>query len=450
MSELPFTPHRILLGIYKSPLFKKILGICTYSITNHDPIIHWVINNMITINEALNIIKDNMPAPGIEAVATNLSLGYVTAEGVLAPEPSPRFDNSGMDGFAVRWDDVLMVAGGGTVTLKVIGESRAGVPFSGVIDSGEAIRISTGAVVPPDADTVVPIEDIDIFDDKIIIKSVAKKYKHIRFRAEEINIGDILIAKNTIINPANIALLASMGIEDVSAYKKPDVGILVTGTELTASGPDIGDGRIRDSNGIMLESAVRVSGGNITYSGIVDDDPDGLRCKIIEAMNRSQIILLSGGVSVGPHDHVKQVSADLGFRQLFWKVRQKPGKPLYVARFEDRILFGLPGNPVSALNCYAFYIHPVICDLLGREFSWHCVDGQIHEGFQNNGDRSVFVRSRIKKSGLNKDYSVEPLQNQDSYMLTSISEANGFFIIGPGEHFDKEDKVRTYFYPWEQ
>ncbi len=403
---------------------------------------------MISINEALKIIKDNVPAREIETISTGLSLGYMLAEDVLAPEPAPRFDNSAMDGFAVKWDDVRAAAGGGNVKLKIIGESRAGVPFSGTINNGETIRISTGAVVPTGVDTVVPIEDIELSDSTILIKSVARKYQHVRFRAEEINIGDVLINKDTIVNPANIALLTSMDIRKVSVYKKPDVSILVTGTELATSETELGEGRIRDSNGIMLESAVKISGGNVTYFGVAADDPDGLKDRMAEAMNKSKIILISGGVSVGPHDHVKQVSEELGFRRLFWRINQKPGKPLYFARHEDKILFGLPGNPVSALNCYAFYVHPIIRELAGTGFSWQTVNGKLTIPLSAGGGRSVFVRSVIEN--IDNEVIIAPLARQGSHMLTSISDANGFVIIQPGCDYQSGDIIEAYYYPWEK
>lgn len=397
--------------------------------------------NMLTIEQATELIKNNLPLRKKVNIQFDQSLGYFLAEDIIANDYSPRFDNSGMDGFAVMWDDVKDCSNSNKPELKIIGESRAGVPYFGRINRGEAIRISTGAMIPDDADTVIPIEEVNDKIDKIIINNVIKKGKHIRYKAEEINIGDKIIEKGKKISPGDIALMASFGVDEVCVFSKPRIAIIVTGSEFSTD-DRIEPWQIRNSNSYMLMSAANTSFAETVYYKQVGDALQETINAISEASDLSDIILLSGGVSVGPHDHVKNAAFECGFEEIFWKIKQKPGKPLFFAKNNNALMFGLPGNPVSALSTYAFYVHPVITFLRGGEYKWNIHPYLFEGSYQNKGDRDQFLRV------IKENKTVKAAELQGSHMLTSISNAYGFIIVKAGQTINKNDKVMVYYYPW--
>ena len=315
---------------------------------------------MISIQQALETISAHQPPAETCRMQLAEALERVVAEDIPAPEPLPRYTDSAMDGFAVRWSDFAGGEEGAAVTLSVIGESKAGEPFRAVVQPGEAVRISTGAALPADTDTVVPVEDVEEEEQRISIRSTVHKQQYVRFEGEEIQAGETLLERGTRLTPAGLGLLASIGARTVTVFRPPTTAVIVTGSELVTPDDEIQPWQSRESNGIMLAAAVCQSGGEVTFSEHCGDRLEATRRAIASAFQAARILLISGGVSVGPHDLVKQAAQEEGFETLFWKVRQKPGKPLFFARKADRLLFGLPGNPVSALNCYVYYVHPVL------------------------------------------------------------------------------------------
>ena len=402
---------------------------------------------MITLQEAMAIIQENRLTGGKELVPLSDALDRVIAEDLAAPEPSPRFTNSAMDGFAVIWKDVESVVSGQSVVLSIVGESRAGVPFDGKLDKGKAIKISTGAMVPSEANTVIPIEDVDVLDNSIRVREVKKMNQHVRFRGEEFEDGEIVLRKGRWITPAHIGLLASLGVNSVPVYKKPRISILVTGTELVSVDDKIKPWQIRDSNGQMLLAATNSSGAQSVSIEKAGDRLEDIKVKIDDMSARSDIILISGGVSGGPHDLVKQAAWESGFETLFWKVRQKPGKPLFVAKKSKILLYGLPGNPVSALTCYLNYVHPIIQNMLGMEFLWESIDGVLAKQITNSSDRIRFLNICFEITGNGKP-CIHVLEKQNSHMLTTIVQADGFILLDPGGTLKKGEMVDVYQYPW--
>ncbi len=403
---------------------------------------------MIPIEEALTIINAHEPPLVTEHLSLSKALDRVITEDIMAPEPLPRFTNSAMDGFAVRWSDVEAMRGGdASPALTVAGESRAGAPYHDPVHPGEAVRISTGAMLPDGADTVVPLEDVEDTGDQINIRSVTKKHRHVRFEGEEIVGGDIVLESGTRLTPASLGLLASLGIERVTVSTPPAVGIVVTGHELAEPGDVIHPWQIRDSNALMLGAAVEKAGGMVTGVKRCGDLLEETEAAITEAADSSQIVLVSGGVSVGPHDLVKQAAGMAGFEQVFWRVSQKPGKPMFFAHRDDQLLFGLPGNPVAVLNCFAYYIHPLLQRMQGRSFCWETIPGTIDSPYENREDRSFFLRVTVS-GGSPEANRVSPLKNQGSHMLSSMTDADGFLLIEPGHALDAGDAVIVYLYPW--
>ncbi|MDY0351381.1 MAG: molybdopterin molybdotransferase MoeA [Desulfobulbaceae bacterium] len=398
---------------------------------------------MISIEEALAIIKTGIPAPVEQEYAIEEAFGKILAEDIHAPESSPRFTNSAMDGYGVRWEDVHGAEPDMPVTLDIVGESRAGTPFHGTVGKGEAVRISTGAMLATWCDTVIPVEDTEELSDRVRILAAKKQGQHVRCEGEEFREGDLLLPRGTKIAAPQAALLAAVGITRVKAYRQCEVAVLVTGSELVAAGETIAEHQIRDSNMIMLKAAIEESGGRITRCvRVADEEP-----ATIEAIGqtRADIIVCTGGVSVGRHDHVKNGAEANGFAPLFWKIRQKPGKPLYLARKGTTLLFGLPGNPVSAFMCFAHYVRPVITVMNGLPFGWPTVSGEAGEDITNRGSRTNMIRVQLAWLH-NGGYCITHVEKQGSHMLTSLSGADGYVIVEPGQTLKKGERADVYRY----
>lgn len=383
---------------------------------------------MITIEEAREIIRENLPPRQIENIDLDEAPGQVLAADVFAREPSPRYTNSAMDGFAVRWDDVQAVADSGPITLTIIGESQAGVPYAGELQAGQAVRISTGGMLCRGADTIVPIEEGEITAQNLRVLKADHRRQHVRHEGEEFKTGDLLLPENTCLEPPSIALLASQGITEAPVFRKPGVSIIVTGSELVPYNAAIKPWQIRDSNGIMLHSAVRKSGGETKLNAHVEDSYEKTLSAVQQAKDQSDIILFSGGVSVGPHDLVKKAAQECGFKTLFWRVNQKPGKPLFFARSGSTLFFGLPGNPVSAYMCYLYYVHPVLQYLQGKDYSHQAIRGRVASAIQNTTNRAQLFRVSLEQTP-GRLPLVRPVARQGSHMLTSLTDADGFIHL---------------------
>lgn len=382
---------------------------------------------MISVQEALQVVQKNLLTRSVEAIPIKNALNCVLGADIFAREPMPQFTNSAMDGFAVRWEDIRQANEDEPVVLKIVGESQAGIPFGQKISRGEAIRISTGGMLCEGADAVVPVEETRVDGDRLHVLNAKKQHQHVRFEGEEYKPGDLLLPKGTPLQPAQIAVLASQGIAEAPVYAPPAVSIIGTGSELVPYFETPQPGQIRDSNVLMLSLAVEKSGGKAVRAARVSDNFDATVQTVQKAANVSQIILFTGGVSVGPHDFVKRATRECGFETIFWRVRQKPGKPLFFARKGETLFFGLPGNPVSAYMCYLYYVHPVLQHLSGRNFSGNFAKAILAERIQNTLNRAQFFRVRLENSAdISRAY---PLKKQGSHMLTTVSSAGGFIFL---------------------
>jgi molybdopterin molybdotransferase len=280
---------------------------------------------------------------------------------------------------------------------------------------------------------------------QIVVISAAKRLgQDVRQRGEEFTLGDLLLHRGARIAAPQAALLASVGIDQVKVFAPCSIALLVTGSELVASGSAIADHQIRDSNQVMLRTAIQETGAHLISCTRITDDQQATIAAIGQA--QADIILCTGGVSVGRHDHVKEAAEENGFTPLFWQVRQKPGKPLYLAKKGKTLLFGLPGNPVSAFMCFTHYVRPLIGALGGRPFGWPMVSAQAVSEIANNGKRPNMIRVRQAASPSSDSYGITSAERQGSHMLTSLADADGYLILEPGQTVQINDRIVMYQY----
>ena len=388
---------------------------------------------MITVQEALTILQNNLPAPRVIALPLEAALARRLAADIVAPEPAPRYTSSAMDGFAVRWQDVAAASTDAPVLLAIAGESQAGVPYGGTVQAGEAIRVSTGAMLPDGADSVVRVEDTREEGTRVAIESCRCLGQDVRRAGEEFAAGTTLLTGGQVLGSRQIALLSAVGVDQVAVYDAPRVSLLITGTELAHHGDgDIKPFQVRDSNTPMLKSAIVEAGGVIVDCLQVEDDIEATVAAMEKAQaNESDLILCSGGVSVGRHDHVKDAAGEVGFTELFWKIKQKPGKPLFVARNGATLLFGLPGNPVSAFMCFQNYVVPTLAFMQGVSYLKKTISARAEVAIENRGKRTDFIRVVVADEP-HAVPTIRPIPQQGSHMLSSIVGADGYIVVEPG------------------
>jgi molybdopterin molybdotransferase len=403
---------------------------------------------MISIQKALQILQDNLPQARVDTVDLSEAHGRYLVESVAAPEPSPRYTNSAMDGYAVRWSDVMAASKENPVTLKVVGESRAGMPFTGEVKDQEAAHISTGAMLPSGADTVVRVEDTrKPGDGAVEILAVHAQGQDVRYEGEEFNCGDELLCAGTKLSARQLAMLATVGHQQVNVFAPPQVSILITGSELASSGDrEIKSHQIRDSNSIMLKTVLQEAGATVHSCSNVEDDLQAT----VEAIDNSvsqgvDFILCSGGISVGDHDYVKEAAETVGFKELFWRIRQKPGKPLFAAQKDSTFLFGLPGNPVSAYMCFVHYIRPLLFMIRGRGMTWKTITAMAGGEIANTGKRTNFIRVKIDQQE-GQLPRITDIKKQGSHMLSSIVNADGYIIVEPGTAVNPGEAVNAFLF----
>ena len=408
---------------------------------------------MISISEAQTIVKRHRPDPGRAEVPLAEAAGHRLAEAVAAPEPMPAFDNSSMDGYAVALPD--RDSGGGPWELAVVGESQAGDPFNGALQAGEAIKISTGAVVPTGADRVIPIEDTDGGSERVRLRDDGSPHANVRFEGEEVAVGDGVAERGALLTPPLLGRLASLGVAQVPVYEPPTVALLTTGSELVGVDADLQPGQIRDANRYVLTTLLDDTGATLEHIESVPDRRGDTADSIDRAADAADVVLVTGGVSVGPHDHVKGAAEEVGFERRFWKVRQKPGKPLYFATRDaategDTLLFGLPGNPFSATISTVVYVRPLLRRCLGHpQPKGRRMNGRLASSYDRLApDRAQFVLVRV--DGVEDETAtLRSVEKQGSHMLAGLHESDGFIHVPAGrERIEAGDHFDVALFPW--
>jgi molybdopterin molybdotransferase len=382
------------------------------------------VSDLISITEARRRVLEAVTQLGDEPVALDAALGRVLAEDVTSPTAVPPFDSSGMDGYAVATLD------GGE--LEVIGEARAGHPWDGSLSPGSAVRISTGALVPQDVAAVVPVERTTaLTGDRVSVPEI-KAGANIRRAGEDIPLSAVVLEAGTKLGPAELGVAASIGRAELRCARQPRVAVLITGDELTPPGRPLGPGRIYGSNGFALGAQVERAGGLLAARATVPDDPDGTRSAIAEALDDADVVLVSGGVSVGPHDHVKAALRDLGVEERFWGVRLRPGKPTWFGTRGKKLAFGLPGNPVSAMVTFHLFARPALAALQGATPDTARPVARLEEPIARNPQREQAIRVRLFQSD-NGLVATPTTGAQGSHVLTSMLGADALAFIAPGE-----------------
>lgn len=399
---------------------------------------------MISVEEALGILFSNLPDRKIEQVSFQDSLSRVLAEDLTATCDIPPFNRSAMDGYAVAATDVEAAP----VELEVAGEVRAGGGMPGTMASGQAMSIMTGAPVPLGADAVQVVEECRLSDDgkRVLISKPVKTGDNIARQGSEATAGEAVLKIGHRIGPAEIAVMATFGYDRVRIWKNPEIAVFATGDELVEIDQEPRPDQIRNSNAYCLIGQLKYMGLKPEYLGIVRDDKDALRRAMIRGLQKD-VLIITGGVSMGEYDYVKDVFGELGLEILFSKVAIKPGKPTVFARKGDTLIFGLPGNPISALVTFECFVRPALGSLCGMaQPELHRMKGELLDDMEQYSGRMAFFPAWVfwDESGL----KVEPLRWKSSADIIGFTGANATFIFPRSRtHLKKGDIVEVMLLP---
>ena len=383
--------------------------------------------SMIQVQEALDKILCQIQFKGVERVPLGQALGRVLTEDVVSRINNPPLDNSAMDGYAVIAEDIQSATPENPVKLEMVEEIAAGYTAKGTLKPGQTMRIMTGAPIPPGADAVLMQEDTQKDGNAILCLDKADVAENIRRAGEDVKIGEGVIKKGTTLSPAHIGMLAVIGRSQIAVSQRPTVAILSTGDEIleldeTPQGP-----QIFNSNGHMLAAQIKSAGGIPVYLGIAKDTEKDLMEKFEWALT-ADIVVSSGGVSVGDYDLVKSSLQKMGQDMLFWKVAMKPGKPLAFGRIGKTPIFGLPGNPVSSFVSFEQFVRPSLRKVLGcSDLSHKTVQAKLTRTINKKPGRLHFLSSIV--SWTDGEYTVTPAGEQGSGILKSAANANGLLIF---------------------
>ena len=383
--------------------------------------------NSMPVLKAREVISRFLsPVTTAERVHIRAALGRVLAEDVVSPLDVPSHDNSAMDGYAVRFADLKS---DGKATLKVAGTAFAGVPFPGAVKPGECVRIMTGAVVPQGADTIVMQEHVEAKGGQITIGGGHRQGQHVRRAGEDLKIGQAALQRGQAVRPAEIGLIASLGIPEIMVYRRLRVAFFSTGDELKSIGTPLAEGQIYDSNRYTIYGMLTRLGCEVIDMGVVRDDPKLLEAAFEEAAETADVVITSGGVSVGEADFVKDLLNKLG-EVVFWKIAMKPGRPLAYGKIGKAHFFGLPGNPVSVMVTFYQFVRDALLKLSGRDpvpvlpaFKVPCTSS-----LKKAPGRTEFQRGVLTQDA-SGNWSVRVTGEQGSGILRSMAEANCFIIL---------------------
>jgi len=378
-----------------------------------------VADEPLDIAQAQALIAKQCSLLAAETTTVDHALGLVLTEQVVASGDVPSRANSAMDGFAVQ-------AGEPGRTLAVIGESRAGTPAEVVVGAGEAVRISTGATMPDGADSVAPIELVEDQGAEVTLLEEQTTGRNVRMAGEDLRAGDAVLAPGRELGAAELGIAVAAGRAELQCVRRARVAVIATGDELREPGAELAAGELHDSNLTTLQALVREAGAEVVLAGHVGDDPAATQQLFAEALGQADLVVCSGGVSVGPHDHVKGAFIELGVEQRFWRVALRPGRPTWFGSRDQQLVFGLPGNPVSAMVTFLLFVAPALRAIQGRS-PQQTASSTLGESIPRHPDRDECVRVRLDQ---NEAFATGP---QGSHILSSMTLADALAVVPRGE-----------------
>jgi molybdopterin molybdotransferase len=381
--------------------------------------------NALRVDKALEGIRACLaPVVETQTVPVREALGRILAQDVVPSIDVPAHDNSAMDGYAVRSADLSSVE----VPLKEVGTALAGKPFAGKLAAGQCVRIMTGAVMPAGTDTVVIQEVVKKEGERIVVPAGQKKGQNVRYAGEDLKVGVPVLSPGKLLRPAELGMIASLGIGEVRVYRRLRVAFFSTGDELASIGKPLKEGEVYDSNRYTLHGMLARLGVEIHDLGVVRDDPDSLEKSFRKAASLADVVITTGGVSVGEADFVKQLMAKLG-EVLFWKIAMRPGRPMAFGRIGDATLFGLPGNPVAVMVTFYQFVRPALLHLSGRTDALELplLKASAAEPMRKVAGRTEYQRGIVFQE--NGAWKVRTTGQQGSGVLRSMSEANCFIVL---------------------
>ncbi|MDX6412836.1 MAG: molybdopterin molybdotransferase [Gaiellaceae bacterium] len=376
---------------------------------------------LLSLQDALAAILDRAQPLDSEPVPLAEAAGRVVAETALATVDLPPFPSSAMDGFALRSADT-------PGRLPIVAHIAAGMPAPRALEAGEAMGIATGGVVPAGADAVVPIENVVQEDNEVELAYHVGEGDNVRPRGGDVVVGGPVVLAGVRVGPAQIGALAAAGLERVVCTRRPRVAVLATGTELRRPGQPLGPGEVYEANGLLLAAALAAVGGDVETLPTVADD-DAAHRAALERGLAADVLVTSGGVSVGPHDLVRRILGELGVEEVFWRVAVKPGKPVAFGVRGQTLVFGLPGNPVSSLVGAELFVRPALLALQGAASPGPAYfSGRLAAKVRRNASRDEFVRARVTAAG--DGVTLEPVTGQESHMIARSAGA-GALVLAP-------------------
>ena len=379
---------------------------------------------LLSLAEAQARVLERVEPLASEPVPVARAAGRVLAEDAHAVVDLPPFPSSAMDGFAVRSADT-------PGRLPVVGRIAAGVPAPRALESGEAMAIATGGVVPDGADSVVPIEYVVEDDNEVQIETAVGHGDNVRPRAGDVAAGEVVVARGARLLAAQIGALAAAGVDTVVCGRRPRVAVLATGTELRRPGETLGPGEVYEANAVLLASALTTAGADIDILPAVPDD-DAAHRAALEVGLMADVLVTSGGVSVGPHDLVRGLLRELGVEEVFWGVSVKPGKPVAFGVRGGTLVFGLPGNPVSSLVGCELFVRPAVLALQGSAQPGPVyAEGRLARAVRRNSKRDEFLRARTQVS--DDGVVLEPVTGQESHMIVRAAGADALVYAPRGD-----------------
>jgi molybdopterin molybdotransferase len=380
--------------------------------------------DLLTIEEAQGLVLESARPLEPERVPLDSAAGRVLAEPGRALVDLPPFPSSAMDGYAVRAVDT-------PGRLPVVARIAAGRPAESVLGAGEAMAISTGGVVPEGADAVVPIEYVVEHDNAVEFSGPASAGAHVRARGGDLRAGDEVVPAGVRLGPAQLGALAAAGVSEVVCAAVPRAAVLATGTELRRPGEPLGPGEVYEANGLILQTQLRSAGASVERLAVVADDEDAHREAIARGLEHD-VLVTSGGVSVGPHDLVRSVESQLGVEEVFWRVAVKPGKPVSFGVRERTLVFGLPGNPVSSLVGFELFVRPAVLALQGLADPMPRYEpGTLAAALKRSPARDQLVRARRRAA--EGTVELQPLTGQESHMIARAAAADALVLVPRGD-----------------